>query len=246
MLSCRSTFGARCQRSTRGMEDVMSAPTTDARLLRAGEDGPSRARPAADLRLNPEVKASIRVLIVDDERSLRDSCSSVLQYEGYQVTACSRGDEARETLERHKFDVVLLDLYMPRVSGLRLLRTCLEAHPETIVIVITGRPSVDSSLEVLRAGAWDYLPKPFSATHLQILLGRAAHAVIVARESQAVRAQFEQANGNSELVTVLGTAPAFRRAVALARRVAATDGSVFITGESGSGKELIAQFIQHH
>jgi len=107
-------------------------------------------------------------------------------------------------------------------------------------------PSVDSSLDALRAGAWDYLPKPFSATHLQILVGRAAHTVTVARESLAVQAEFEREHGNSEHVTVLGASPAFRRAVGLARRVAPTEASVFITGESGSGKELIAQFIHHH
>jgi DNA-binding NtrC family response regulator len=185
------------------------------------------------------------VLIVDDERSLRESCMSVLQFEGYHVSACSRGLEARETLKRNKFDIVLLDLYMPEVSGLELLRTCLDAFPDTIVIVVTGNPSIESSLEVLRAGAWDYVPKPFSATHLQILLGRAAHTVVVARESHAIRADFEREHGHSELVTVLGSSPAFRRAMDMARRVAPTDASVFITGESGSGKELIAQFIHH-
>jgi len=225
----------------------MRVPPTDTPPARAPHSRPGRVRPTlGPCQLTAELKATIRVLIVDDDRTLRESCASVLQYEGYQVSLCSRGDEARETLKRNKFDIVLLDLYMPEVSGLRLLRTCLEAHSDTIVLVITGNPSVDSSLEALRAGAWDYLPKPFSATHLQILVGRAAHTVTVARESLAVQAEFEREHGNSEHVTVLGASPAFRRAVGLARRVAPTEASVFITGESGSGKELIAQFIHHH
>src|SRR5438445_804350 len=174
----------------------MRAPPTDTPPARAPHSRPGRVRPTlGPCQLTAELKATIRVLIVDDDRTLRESCASVLQYEGYQVSLCSRGDEARETLKRNKFDIVLLDLYMPEVSGLRLLRTCLEAHSDTIVLVITGNPSVDSSLDALRAGAWDYLPKPFSATHLQILVGRAAHTVTVARESLAVQAEFEREHG---------------------------------------------------
>ena len=214
---------------------------------RAAPRRPTRAPKVIGLsQLTPELKAEIRILIVDDERTLCESCASVLRYDGYNVSMASRGEEARDLLKRTKFDIVLLDLYLPEISGMRLLQTCLDAHPDTIVIMITGNPSLDSSLEALRAGAWDYLPKPFSGTHLQILLGRAAHAVIVARESYAMQADFAREHGNSDRITVLGTAPAFRQTMELARRVAATNASAFITGESGSGKELIAQFIHHH
>src|SRR6266853_255333 len=195
------------------------------------------------LALTPETKASLQILIVDDERTLRESCVSMLKHDGYNVRACARGDEALDTLKRLRFDIVLLDLYMSQVSGMELLQACLEAHPETIVIVMTGNPSVASSLEALQAGAWDYLPKPFSATHLQILLGRAAHTVTVAHESKELQAR--GGNGGDK-VALIGVSPAFRRAIELARRVATTDASVFITGESGVGKEQIAQFIHLH
>src|SRR6266568_4173203 len=195
--------------------------------------------------ISPDVRHSIRILVIDDERVLRESCTSVLGTEGYHVTTSGRGAEALDLLKRRAFDIVLIDLYMADVPGSELLRTALATHRDTLAIVITGRPSVESSIEVLRAGAWDYLPKPFTGTQLQILIGRAAHTVVVAREARAQEPS-GHAGTNSDRVLVLGTAPLFRGAIELARKVAATDASVFITGESGAGKELIAQFIHAH
>src|SRR5256885_1878812 len=188
-------------------------------------------------------RSSIRVAVVDDERTLRESCHSVLQAEGYNVALCGRGNEARETLKRRPFDIALVDWFMGEVPGSELLQTALATHPGTIVIIMTGNPSVASSLEALQAGAWDYLPKPFSGTQLQILIGRAAHAVLVARESRVLEEQRAQHPGDGDRIPVLGDSPLFQKAIALARKVAATDASVFLTGESGAGKELFAQFI---
>src|SRR5437660_1718859 len=163
------------------------------------------------LSLTPAVKASVQILIVDDERTLRESCASMLKHEGYNVRLCSRGDEALETLKRTRFDIVLLDLYMAQVPGMELLRVALETHTETIVIVMTVHPSVTSNIEALQVGAWDYLPKPFSATHLQILLGRAAHAVIVARETREQQAGGGGEGSAGDMVPLIGVSPAFRR-----------------------------------
>src|SRR4051795_876813 len=190
-----------------------------------------------------EVKASIRVLVIDDERTLRESCASVLQMDGYNVTLIGRGEEALETVRRRKFDIILVDLYMSQVSGLEILQATLEAYKDTIVVVMTGNPSVTSSIEALRAGAWDYLPKPFSATHLQVLIGRASHAVMMSREAQDLRVQLMKQIGHSDKIALIGISPLFRKAVELARKVAPTDASVFISGERGTGKEGIAQVI---
>ncbi|MGH7663551.1 MAG: sigma-54-dependent transcriptional regulator [Gemmatimonadaceae bacterium] len=197
------------------------------------------------LALPGQSKAGLRVLIVDDDRTLRDGCASVLQVEGYNVTITGRGDEALEMVRRRRFDIVLVDLYMTPVRGIDILRATLEVNRDTIVVVMTGNPSVTSSIEALRDGAWDYLPKPFSGAHLQLLLGRASHAVLEARDGEQRQAKLARESGNSDKISLLGVSPAFRRAVDLARKVAATNASVMISGESGTGKELIAQFIHH-
>lgn len=157
-----------------------------------------------------------------------------------------------ELVRRRKFDLVLVDLYMSPISGMEILRACLDTHRDTIVVVMTGNPSVASSIEALRVGAWDYLPKPFSASHLQVLVGRAAHAVSTAREtreqadSTSGRPHLVTQSGSGDLMALLGESASFRKAVDLAQKVAGTDASVMISGESGTGKEMIAQFIHKH
>src|SRR5512134_3764700 len=209
-------------------------------------------RPGADpgalraLPISPEARASVTILIIDDERTLRESCATVLRAEGYNVTVCGRGNEALDLIKRRPFDIVLIDLYMSQVPGMELLRALVDTRRGTIAIVMTGNPSVATSIEALRAGAWDYLPKPFGALHLQVLIGRASHAVMVARETNDLRLQVMRQSGQGEKFALIGIAAPFREAVELARKVAGIDESVMITGERGTGKEQIAQFPHHH
>ena len=216
------------------------------------EDADPRAAAAAEpsardtLAVGTEAKATIRALIVEDDRGLRDGLTATLRSEGYSVTAVSSAAQAIQSLRATSFDIVITNLDLTPVSGLDVVRAALRARRDTIVIVMTGNPSVASSLEALRAGAWDYLLKPFSATQIQILVGRAAHAVLQARESRDLRAELLRMSGNGTGLALLGTAPGFRDAVALALRVAGTDASVFISGESGTGKELLAQYVAQH
>ncbi len=196
----------------------------------------------------PDKGTGMRILVVDDDRTLREGCASVLQMDGHHVTQTSRGDEALELVRRRRFDLVLVDLLMNNISGMEVLKAAVEAHKDVIVVIMTGNPTVQSSIEALRAGAWDYLPKPFSASHLQVLVGRAAHASAATRENREIikPSALMTQSGSGEQMALLGVSPSFRKAVELAQKVAATDASVMISGESGTGKEMIAQFIHKH
>ena len=129
-----------------------------------------------------DAKRSLRILTIDDERTLRESCKMFLESEGYRVETAGRGSEALEVLRRRPFDIVLIDLNMSEVHGMDLLAACLERNADTIPIIMTGNASVQSSIEALRAGAWASLPSPFSPPHLQTLIRRPAPPGLPARE----------------------------------------------------------------
>jgi DNA-binding NtrC family response regulator len=195
----------------------------------------------------PDKSTGLRILVADDDRTLREGCASVLQMDGHTVVTTRRGEEAIELVRRRKFDLILADLQMAPVSGMELLKAALGAHKGTIVVMMTSHPSVASSIDALRAGAWDYLPKPFSASHLQVLVGRAAHTIHVGKTArEQIRPSRVMPNGTGDPMALLGVSPSFTKAVELAHKVAATDASVMISGESGTGKEMIAQFIHKH
>lgn len=196
--------------------------------------------------VSAQARAAIRVLVVECDDSLREGCLAVLRGEGYTVTGVDRGDEALRLVAKRGFDVVLVNLFMSGVSGMRILEAAREASRETLVILMTGNPSVETNIRALQAGAWEYLAMPFTAEQLQLVVGRAAHAVLNGRTGvPPIRA------GGAALADVgagnlIGVSPAFCRAVELANRVARTNASVMISGESGTGKEGIAQLIHRH
>jgi len=174
----------------------------------------ARARPAAPAEPTGIAGVRLRVLVVDDDDALRSTCSSLLKLSGYDVTLASRGQEALDLLRRCGYDIVLVDLQMTHVDGLALLRTALATRRDTVVIMMTDNPSLDSCIEALRQGAWDYLPKPFSAAHLQILVGRAAHTLQIAHQARDIESGATEAPSPSEALTLLGTAPASSRSTA--------------------------------
>src|SRR3989442_12605561 len=174
----------------------MAQPTLSSPRYRPSlrPDHPSSPSPSA---------SSIRILIVDDEETLRESCASVLWDDGYDVASTGEAREAQNLLRPRVFDVLLLDWYMSDIPGCELLPLALAANPATRVIAVTGKPTLASSLEALRIGAWAYLPKPFSAVQLGILVGQAAHAPPTARESLQRSHELEQAGENSDKIRIL-------------------------------------------
>src|SRR5438876_10615766 len=143
--------------------------------------------------------SGIRILIVEDEETLRESCASILSHDGYNVATTGLAGEAQNLLRHSVFDVLLLDWYMSGIPGAELLPVALAANPATRVIAVTGKATLASSLEAMRIGAWAYLPKPFSAVQLGIVVGQAAHATLMARESLQRSHELEQDRKSTRL-----------------------------------------------
>ena len=198
--------------------------------------------PSDSIPYNP-VTEKLRALIVDDDRTLREGCASVLRSEGFLVEVTARGEEAIELVRRQRFDIMFVDVYMTPVSGIDVLKMVMATAPNTLVVLMTGNPSVESSVEAMEIGAWEYLSKPYSGTQLQLLLGRAAHTVSTRRQSETATVDTQDSVPGGLLV---GTSAAFKRATELAKKAAPTNAAVMIVGETGTGKEILAQYIHQN
>jgi DNA-binding NtrC family response regulator len=187
-----------------------------------------------------DVVKPITILVVDDEELLARSCKQILTSEGYHVVAEVRGRSALDVIRRTKPDIVLTDLMLPDMDGMSLLREAKTIVPESLIIMITGFATVDSSVEAIKAGAYDYIPKPFTATQLRILIGRAAQQVRLARDNARLRDELKRQHA---FENIIGRSEPMQKVLSIVSRVAPTDASVFLSGESGSGKEVIARAI---
>ena len=184
------------------------------------------------------------ILIVDDEEAMRDACRQVLASDGLILKEVSSGQEALEVIRQESFELMILDLKMPGMDGMEILRRVQQESPGTAAVVITGYASVESAVEAMKLGAADFLPKPFTPDVLRLTVRRVLHGARMAKENLLLRSQLEERRGGD--YQLIGQSEAMRQIYDLVRRVGPTDSTVLITGESGTGKELVARAIRDY
>ena len=184
-----------------------------------------------------------QILVVDDEPDVREVLTTLFTRQGYQVTAVPDGEAALEAVQQQRFHVALLDLRLPRMDGITLLRQLRERDPQLIGIILTGYATVENAVEAMKAGAFDYLMKPFNSTEVRILVQRALEFQGLKEENARLRQSLEERYRFGNLV---GTSKAMRQVFDLIQRVADSDSTILILGESGTGKELVARTIHYN
>ena len=180
----------------------------------------------------------LRILFADDEAHLRDLMQMELPRLGHEVTVCPDGATAIRSLEKGTFDVALLDIRMPGLSGIEVLGKIRQFSPETQVVILTGHATVDTAVQALRLGAFDYLTKPCKWAELEVILNRVAERRDLSNKATALETRLKAAEGTP---TLIGETPSMLAVRRLIETIAPTDASVMILGETGTGKELIAR-----
>ncbi|MFI5116120.1 MAG: sigma-54-dependent transcriptional regulator [Terriglobales bacterium] len=184
----------------------------------------------------------LNLLIVDDERSMRESCREVARSLGFNSRVAETPEHVYQALETSSMDVVLLDLRLPGNSGLEVLREIKQRRPDTLVIVMTGFATVESAVQAMKLGAYDYVTKPFNFEELRLLLERAAAYLKLTAENRLLREQVKSKHGFGSLV---GHAPEMEKLYRIIAKAAHSTHPVLILGESGTGKELVARSIHY-
>jgi two-component system, NtrC family, response regulator PilR len=181
-----------------------------------------------------------RILVVDDERSLRDLLAMTLEKEGYDVTVADGGEAAVEAVRRERFDAVISDIRMPRVDGLQVLRTVRDLSPETAVIMLTAVASTETAVEAMKLGAYDYITKPFKLDEVKLVVRNAVGHKRLRDENLYLRKQLET---QYRFENIIGKSARIVEVFDTIRKIADSGSTVMVTGESGTGKELVARAI---
>ncbi len=182
----------------------------------------------------------LNLLVVDDESTVRESCREVAESLGFATNVAASSEEVLRVVDRVSIDVVLLDLRIPGGSGMDLLREIKRRRPESVVVVMTGYATVHSAVQAMRAGAYDYISKPFTFDELRLVLDRVTAQLKLAAENRLLRDSVKSKHGFGSLV---GRAPEMEKLYRIIAKAANSSHPVLILGESGTGKELVARSI---
>jgi two-component system, NtrC family, response regulator AtoC len=183
------------------------------------------------------------ILVVDDETRMRDLVAKVLTREGYAVQALPRAQDVLQALEEAPPDLVISDIRMPEMDGMTLLQEVRRLSPDTSVILMTAFGSIDSAVQAIKAGAYDYLAKPFKMDEIIVVVRRAMEERRLWAEVQALRAEVST---KYQFSNILGKSKPMRELFALIKKVAGSRSTVLIQGKSGTGKELVAKAIHYN
>src|SRR5512134_3271715 len=184
-----------------------------------------------------------KILVVEDNDVLRGSVVQALVENGHNVSEVGDGEEAMERLQEESYDVVLTDMRMPKRSGLEVLKFAKNINDLTVVIVMTAFGTIESAVEAMKSGAYDYIQKPFELEELEVKINRALEHRRDSGVLQILRSQSSQALEHNNIV---GSSPQIRKIFEIIKKIARSNASILITGETGTGKELIASLAHYN
>ena len=177
------------------------------------------------------------ILIIDDEKAIRNTLSEILSYEGYKIDDAADGEEGFRKFKEKNYDVVLCDIKMPKLDGLEFLEKARAVNPDVPIIMISGHGTIETAVEAVKKGAFDYVAKPPDLNRLLITIRNALDRQTLVTETKVLKRKV------SRVQEMIGDSPALKKIKDTIEKVAPTDARVLITGENGSGKELVARWI---
>ncbi len=178
-----------------------------------------------------------KILIIDDEKSIRNTLKEILAYEGYDVSEAQDGIEGIKLAEKDKFDIILSDIKMPKMDGIEVLEKLQEITPETPVVMISGHGNIETAVEAIRKGAFDYISKPLDLNRMLVTIRNAMDRSSLVKETKTLKRKIYKTTD------MVGLSEPIQKIRDMIEKVAPTEARVLITGPNGSGKELVARWI---